>query len=126
VESPSHTVLVIDDDASIRFLCRVNLELDGWSVREAGTFPEAREALADGAIEVALLDVHVGAGNGLDFLDELRREHPELPVALLTGSVGTQTLSGATADAVLAKPFTPEDLNQTVRLLSSRAERTAG
>ena len=35
MDSPSHTVLVVDDDAAIRFLCRVNLELDGWAVQEA-------------------------------------------------------------------------------------------
>ena len=37
MDSPSHTVLVVDDDASIRFLCRVNLEMEGWTVRDAAT-----------------------------------------------------------------------------------------
>lgn len=126
VDSPSHTVLVVDDDSSIRFLCRVNLELDGWSVREAGTLAEARAELAGGRVSVVLLDVHVGAGSGLDFLGEVRRDHPGLPVALLTGSVGTQELSGVTADAVLAKPFTLEELNETVRTLASRPAHKAG
>jgi DNA-binding NtrC family response regulator len=126
VDSPSHTVLVVDDDSSIRFLCRVNLELDGWTVREAGTLAEAREALADRRVEVTLLDVHVGGSSGLDFLDELRREHPGLPVAMLTGSVGTQALSGVTADAVLAKPFKLDELNETVRRLASRTTHRPG
>jgi len=126
VDPPGHTVLVVDDDASIRFLCRVNLELDGWEVREAGSLADAREALADGRVEVALLDVHIGGSNGLDFLDELRRDHPALPVAMLTGSVGTPTFSDVAADAVLAKPFTPEQLGETVRTLASRPAHTAG
>src|SRR5437870_3499361 len=46
VNAPGGTVLVVDDDASIRFLCRVNLELDGWEVREAESVAQAREALA--------------------------------------------------------------------------------
>jgi DNA-binding NtrC family response regulator len=37
-------VLVVDDDASLRLLCRVNLELDGFDVREAATLDEARAA----------------------------------------------------------------------------------
>ena len=45
MDSPGHTVLVVDDDASIRLLCRLNLELDGWHVLEAGTLPLAREQL---------------------------------------------------------------------------------
>jgi CheY-like chemotaxis protein len=126
VDPPGHTVLVVDDDASIRFLCRVNLELDGWEVRDAGNLADAREALADGRVEVALLDVHIGGSSGLDFLDELRRDHPALPVAMLTGSVGTPTFSDVAADAVLAKPFTPEQLGATVRTLASRPARTAG
>jgi DNA-binding NtrC family response regulator len=126
VDSPSHTVLVVDDDASIRFLCRVNLELDGWTVRDAGTLAEAREALSDGRVQVALLDVHVGGSSGLDFLDELRRDHPGLPVAMLTGSVGTEAFSGVAADAVLPKPFTLEQLNETVRTLASRPAHKAG
>lgn len=62
----------------------------------------------------------------MDFLEELRRDHPGLPVALLTGSVGTQALSGVTADAVLAKPFTLDELNETVRRLASRPTHKAG
>ena len=126
VDPPSHTVLVVDDDASIRFLCRVNLELDGWTVRDAGTVAEAREALSDGQVQVALLDVHIGTSSGLDFLDELRRDHPGLPVAMLTGSVGTPTLSGIAADAVLPKPFTLEQLSETVHTLASRPAHKAG
>jgi Response regulator containing CheY-like receiver, AAA-type ATPase, and DNA-binding domains len=90
VDSPSHTVLVVDDDSAIRFLCRVNLELDGWSVVEAATIPAAREAIDDGDVGIVLLDVHVGSGNGVEFLGELRDSHPGLPVVLLTGSVGSR------------------------------------
>jgi DNA-binding NtrC family response regulator len=126
VDSPSHTVLVVDDDASIRFLCRVNLELDGWTVREAGTLAGARAELAHGGVDVVLLDVHVGAGDGLEFLAEVRREHPDLPVALLTGSTDAPQLDRAQANAVLPKPFTLEELTETVRGLASRTGRKAG
>ena len=44
----AQTVLVVDDDDSLRLLCRVNLELDGYRVLEAGSLAEAREALAGG------------------------------------------------------------------------------
>jgi len=126
VDPPSHTVLVVDDDASIRFLCRVNLELEGWAVREAETLEEAREQLADGSVDVVLLDVHVGSASGVDFLEEIRAYHPRLPVAMLTGSVGSPTLEGVEADAVISKPFRPEHLTGTVRDLAKRVERKAG
>ena len=115
---PAHHVLVVDDDASIRLLCRINLELEGWIVREAASLAEAREQLADRAVEVVLLDVHVGSGSGIEFLEELRRDYPDLPVAMLTGSVDTPTLDAVDIDAVVAKPFTLEQLAETVRRLA--------
>ncbi|MDX6370130.1 MAG: hypothetical protein QOG93_1632 [Gaiellaceae bacterium] len=122
VDSPSHTVLVVDDDPAIRFLCRVNLELEGWAVREAGTISEARDELAGGTVRLVLLDVHVGNESGTEFLAEIRDRHAGLPVALLTGSVGTSALrdGGAEADAVITKPFRPEELTDTVARLAQQ------
>jgi DNA-binding response OmpR family regulator len=123
VDSPGHTVLVVDDDASIRMLCRLNLELDGWSVREAATLAQAREQLVNEGVDVVVLDVHVGSENGVEFLRELRRERPELKVAMLTGS---DALRDIDADAVIPKPFKIDELRTTVAGLAPRAARTAG
>jgi DNA-binding response OmpR family regulator len=126
VDSPSHTVLVVDDDQSIRFLCRVNLELDGWAVREAATLDQARRELAEGGIAVVLLDVHVGSQSGTDLLAEIRDAYPGVAVALLTGSVGSSGLDPTKADRVVPKPFTLEQLTQTVRALAPRTAHSAG
>lgn len=110
-------VLVVDDDPSIRFLCRVNLELEGWRVREAATLGEARMHLAEGRVQVVLLDAHVGSENGVAFLGEIRSSHPQTKVAMLTGSVGGPTLEGAAPDRVISKPFTLDELSATVASL---------
>ena len=115
MDSPSPTVLVVDDDASIRLLCRLNLELDGWCVQEAGTLQQARAELDAHDVCVVLLDVHVGADSGLAFLDELRRERPRLKVALMTGSADVR---GTASDGVIPKPFTIEQLTSTVANLA--------
>ena len=115
MDSPGHTVLVVDDDASIRLLCRLNLELDGWHVLEAATLPSAREQLDEGDIGVVVLDVHVGSGNGIEFLQELRRERPAVKVAMLTGS---ENVGDVGSDAVIPKPFTIEQLTSTVANLA--------
>jgi len=115
VGSHGRTVLVVDDDASIRLLCRLNLELDGWHVQEAGTLQQARAELDAHEIEVVLLDVHVGTSSGLDFLGELRRERPQLKVALLSGS---DRLDETASDGVIPKPFTIEQLKSTVANLA--------
>ena len=116
-------MLVVDDDQSIRLLCRLNLELDGWEIREAADLPQAREQLADGGIDVVVLDVHIGSGNGVEFLQELRRTRPGLKVAMLTGS---DRLQGVDSEAVIPKPFTIDKLTTTVANLASGSARTAG
>jgi two-component system OmpR family response regulator len=125
VDSPSHTVLVVDDDAAIRFLCRVNLELDGWAVLEAQALDQARAALADARVDVVLLDVHIGAESGLDFIGEVRERRPGVPVVLLTGSVGSPNLVDARADAVISKPFTLDQLTGTLGKLVARGRSEA-
>jgi DNA-binding response OmpR family regulator len=120
VDSPSHTVLVVDDDAAIRFLCRVNLELDGWVVHEAEAIEQARETLAATPVDIILLDVHVGIESGLDFIEEIRARHSGIPVVLLTGSVGSPSLDVVAADAVIPKPFTPDQLAATLGKLVRR------
>jgi DNA-binding response OmpR family regulator len=118
VGAPQRTVLVVDDDPAIRLLCRVNLELDGHSVTEAGTLDDAREAMVEDTFDLVILDVHVAGGDGRDLLAELRRSKPELPVALLTGSADRSELVRTGADALIPKPFTLEELRGTVEQLS--------
>lgn len=108
-------MLVVDDDASIRLLCRLNLELEGWRVLEAATLQHAREELDANAVDVVVLDVHVGMDNGLEFLHELRRDRPDVKVAMLTGS---ERIGDVGSDGVIPKPFTIEQLTTTVANLA--------
>jgi DNA-binding response OmpR family regulator len=103
------SVLVVDDEPAIRLLCRVNLELDGHRVLEAASLEEAREALADGP-SLVLLDLQLGAEDGLELLTEIRADWPDVKVVLLTGtSESTDVLRGL-ADGFLAKPFSLDQL----------------
>ena len=109
-------MLVVDDDPSIRLLCRINLELAGWDVREAGGLDDARAQVGD--VDVVVLDLHVGSGNGVELLHEVRRDHPRVKVAMLTGS---DRLEGVDSDAVITKPFTIDQLTSTVASLAPSA-----
>jgi DNA-binding response OmpR family regulator len=108
------TALVVDDDASLRLLCRVNLELEGFSVREAATLQDAEDAVDAERPDVVLLDVHLGADESTSLLEWLRAAG--IPVALVTGSADLRDLGAA--DAVLAKPFEPRELVEVARRLA--------
>ena len=112
------SVLVVDDEPSLRLLCRVNLELDGFSVLEAGTVGEARHTLDTRPIEVVILDVHVGAGDGRELLAELRARDSDTRVLMLTGTADIATSNLDAADKVMAKPFDPAELVSSVRELA--------
>jgi DNA-binding response OmpR family regulator len=113
------TALVVDDDAALRMLARVNLELEGFDVVEAATIEETEAAVRRSRPDVVLLDVHLGGQETLSLLARLRADN--LPVALVTGSVDVDEYRSS-ADAVLLKPFTPQDLVATARRLA-RVER---
>ena len=118
------TVLIVDDDAAIRLLVRVNLELEGHRVLDASHLQEARTLLGGEQVDVVLLDLHIGNERGLDLLAELRRERPEVAVALLTGSPQARSPEEeAKADAMISKPFEIEELGRTVRRLAERSIR---
>lgn len=108
----------MDDEPAIRLLCRVNLELEGYTVVEAGSIAEAKERITDDGPRVLLLDVHVGADDGRDLLRHVRTAHPGLRVALLTGTMDAQLIADEGADAVIPKPFTLDVLTGTVARLA--------
>jgi two-component system C4-dicarboxylate transport response regulator DctD len=114
-------VLVVDDEPAIRLLCRVNLELGGYDVREAGSLDEARRQVAEG-VDVVLLDMHLGNERGDALLEEL--VELAIPVAVVTGSTDLEAIAGTSATAVLGKPFTIDELESTVaRLAALRVAR---
>jgi two-component system KDP operon response regulator KdpE len=110
------TVLVVDDDPSLRLLCRVNLELEGYAVVEAGTVAEAERALDNAAVDVVLLDLHLGNEQGVALVPAIERRGLSSSLALLTGSPGNRLPDGAT---VIPKPFGIDELTGTVRRLAA-------
>ena len=117
----THTVLVVDDEPSLRLLCRVNLELEGFRVLEAGTLDEARRTLEADMPEVVLLDVHIAGEDGRDLLEELRASESPVKVVMLTGSVDVTLGHFDAADRVVVKPFEPLELVAVVRQLVGAA-----
>jgi DNA-binding response OmpR family regulator len=115
MEASTPTALVVEDDAALRMLVRVNLELEGFEVMEAGTLEEADAARQRLRPDVVLLDVHLQGRETLGLLARLRADG--IPVALVTGSVDAEEYREA-ADDVLAKPFAPDALVAIARRLA--------
>ena len=111
-------VLVVDDEESIRLLCRINLELDGHEVLEAHSLASARETLAEEDVDLLVLDVHLHRERSDALVAECHARRPPIPVVLVTGSVDLADSGLSDADAVLPKPFELDQLLSTVRSLA--------
>jgi putative two-component system response regulator len=77
-------LLIVDDEAALRRWERRVLEAQRYTCAEAGDVPEAREALAAGRYELALLDVNLPGGSGIELLAQIRIEHPDTAVLMIT------------------------------------------
>jgi two-component system OmpR family response regulator len=116
------TILIVDDDPSLRLLCRINLELEGYRVVEASTVAAAEETLAGRGVDLVLLDVHIGTDDGIALMRSLRRRKHTASVVLFTGSAQLDADTRAEADGVVAKPFRLEELFDVVHGLVRRPE----
>ena len=122
------TVLVIDDEAPIRLLCRVNLEAEGLPVIEAGDGPSGLEAARDGSPDVILLDVMMPGLDGWGVAEALLEDDrtADIPIIFLTARAEFRDRArGLDIGGVdyITKPFNPVDLAPLVRALLDRLER---
>ena len=118
------TVLIVEDDPSLRLLCRVNLELEHYRVLEAETLAQAKELVSSEPIDVVLLDLHIGEEHGFELLPHLRESRPEAAVCLLSGTSESDPGRPEGVHAFIRKPFELDDLIGTVqRLLAQEPAR---
>ena len=122
------TILVLDDDPSVRQMLRVVLERDGDVVVAAG---DVRSALAQCAVQLPdlmIVDLMLPVEDGEMFLREFRHRwrHTDVPVILLSASTARNEIARRlSVEATLPKPFLAEDLRELVASLIQDRETVA-
>ncbi len=113
------TILVLDDDPSVRHMLQVLLEQDGHAVIAAG---DVRSALAQCKVQLPdlmVVDLMLPIEDGEMFLREFRRRwrRSEVPVVLLSASTARNEIARRlNVEASLPKPFLAEDLRALVTM----------
>lgn len=106
------TLLIVDDSKLARIVVgkAVTALQPDWHRREAVNADEAVEAIANGGVDLAILDYNMPGRNGLDLAEELRAAHPKMPIALATANVQDEIIARARAADVsfVAKPVTED------------------
>jgi PAS domain S-box-containing protein len=123
-ESPDSggTILLVDDDAGVREIAATFLRDAGYVVREAGNGAEARDIMAAGPVNLALVDYAMPIMSGYEFVRLARSIQPNLPVIYVTGAadaLGTGEVP--LADPIVMKPYSRATLLRAVRAAVRRA-----
>lgn len=112
------TILLVEDDATLRRSLLVGLADQGYAVQSASHIASARKLLSEQRVDLVLLDLGLPDGNGLDLLRELREEHKAMPVLILTArDTVPDKVEGFDlgADDYLVKPFDFLELSARIR-----------
>jgi excisionase family DNA binding protein len=115
-------VLIVDDDERVREYVRVNLEMEGYAVREAGSAEEGLGVLEEVSPDLILLDVMMPEVDGWEMLRRVQERHGvgAIPVVMFSGKVDDAAAEEATArgaQAFLGKPFDPQQLIERAKQL---------
>jgi DNA-binding response OmpR family regulator len=122
------TILVLDDDPSVRHMLQVLLEQDGHAVIAVG---DVRSALAQCKVQLPdlmVVDLMLPIEDGEMFLREFQRRwrQAEVPVILLSASTARNDIARRLhVEATLPKPFFAEDLRELVKTLARDRESVA-
>ncbi|MEW6279803.1 MAG: response regulator, partial [Candidatus Eremiobacterota bacterium] len=121
------SVLVLEDDATLRELILESLEEEGFRVRGAANAREALALARQGSPDLILADVRMEGMDGIDCLAELARVHPEARRVVITGYADADAPARAIrveVDDYVHKPFRMHTLLAVVhRVLGAGRER---
>jgi DNA-binding NtrC family response regulator len=115
-DMPRPTILVVDDEALIRWSLTERLKADGYDVLEAGTGHEALESVREG-VDLVLLDYRLPDTDGVTVLRKIKEFDPDILVILLTAYATVETAVEAMkigAYHFANKPFNLDDVMATV------------
>jgi two-component system, NtrC family, response regulator HydG len=120
---PERSLLLVEDDNSVRNTMVTFLELEGYAVEAVGSTREAIEKLGNRAYPIVVSDIYIDEKTGLDVLYAAKKANPGCAVILMTGRGSMETVMKATQGGAfdyLGKPFELERMLETLK----RAEAT--
>lgn len=122
----SCTILVIEDEDSIRKFVKINLDRAGFKVLDAATGEDGIHIARNNPIDIVVLDIMLLGMDGYEVCKILRNEFPHLGIIMLTAkSQDIDKIMGLEygTDDYMTKPFNPVELTLRVKSLSRRMEK---
>ena len=114
-------VLVVDDEPIVLKSCRRVLEAEGWEMISASSVAEALSILEGLTPDMMLIDVKMPIHDGMYLMRKVREKRPGIPIIVMSGYATSETIKeaeGLGAAVFLPKPFTPDELADTLRSIA--------
>jgi DNA-binding NtrC family response regulator len=118
-------ILIVDDEPIVLDSCKRILEADGYAVVLAASADKALEAMSTEAVSLILMDIKMPGRDGMSLMREVKENWPDIPVIVMSGYATKETVaevSKTDAATFIAKPFTPDELQEAVRRVLEKEE----
>jgi DNA-binding NtrC family response regulator len=119
-------ILIVDDDASFRFILKDFLEMNGYDCVEAGNVAQARRQLWWNKFDLILSDLNMPKESGFDLLDHVITLYPRTPFVLITGSGDKATRAQALKLGACAYLSKPCRLNELLSVVMGMIQESTG
>jgi two-component system, NtrC family, response regulator PilR len=119
------SILIVDDEQSMRDFLRVMMQKQGYDVQTASSGSEAKERMRAGGIDLVVTDVMMPDVSGIDLLEHIKREMPDTSVIVITAYASHDTAVEAMklgAEDYITKPFNVDEFAIIVRRTLQRKE----
>lgn len=125
MELSGKKILLVEDDKTLNFIIRDNLEEAGYDVKAAGDGQEGYEIFDKNSFDLCLLDVMLPKLDGFSLAKKIREKDQSIPILFLTAKAMTEDkIKGFTigGDDYITKPFSMEELLLRIKVFLKRSQ----
>lgn len=118
-------ILVVDDDPIVLDSCKLVLEAEGFDIASVPSADKALETMENDDFDLLLVDVKMPEHDGIYLMQEIEKKWPQIPIVVMSGYPTPETIANGMkmgAAKFIPKPFTPDELLETVRQVIGKEE----
>lgn len=121
------TILIVDDEKSMRDFLKILLAKEGYEVIVAGDGDQALAALDQNHVDLVISDIRMPGISGLELLSKIKEESEDIPVIMITAFASPNDAVQAMKDGAydyISKPFNVDEIKSVIYAATNRTEST--